>query len=94
MLDYRYRFSTAARIQRVRRRLALFAGHACVRVYLGAGLQWRNVLPGWDIGLDYRSVLYAQRERDLPTDPEPLATAKTGLPHQHLQLDTVYLAKF
>jgi hypothetical protein len=45
-------------------------------LYTGAGLQWRNVLPGWDVGVDYRTVLYAQRERDLPTDPDPLGTAK------------------
>ncbi|HEV2442280.1 MAG TPA: hypothetical protein VGT07_07130, partial [Steroidobacteraceae bacterium] len=45
-------------------------------VYVGGGLQWRNVLPGWDVGVDYREVLYAERERELLTDPQPLATAK------------------
>ena len=76
MLDYRYRthwpLAFNAFVGASRYALATPA----YGVYVGAGLQWRNVLPGWDIGVDYRSVLYAQRERDLPTDPEPLATAK------------------
>jgi hypothetical protein len=76
MLDYRYRFNWPlafnAWVGASRYALATPA----YGLYTGAGLQWRNVLPGWDIGLDYRTVLYAQRQRDLPTDPEPLATVK------------------
>ena len=77
MLDYRYRmlswplalnaFAGASRYS---------LGTPAYGAYVGGGVQWRNVLPGWDVGLDYRTVLYAERERDLPTDPEPLGTAK------------------
>ncbi|HEV2270411.1 MAG TPA: capsule assembly Wzi family protein [Steroidobacteraceae bacterium] len=76
MLDYRYRtgwpLAFNAFVGASRYALATPA----YGLYAGGGLQWRDVLPGWDIGLDYRTVLYAQRERDLPTDPEPLGTAK------------------
>jgi hypothetical protein len=76
MLDYRYRthwpLAFNAFVGASRYSLATPA----YGLYVGGGLQWRNVLPGWDVGVNYRSVLYAQRERDLLTDPQPLGTAK------------------
>jgi hypothetical protein len=77
MLDYRYRLlkwplAFNAFVGASRYALATPA----YGVYLGAGLQWRNVLPGWDVGLDYREVVDAERERDLSSDPEPLQTVK------------------
>jgi hypothetical protein len=76
MLDYRYRTHWPLAFN-------LFFGASRYAVatpaygfYTGAGLQWRNVLPGWDVGVDYRDVISAQRQRDLPTDPVPLGTAK------------------
>jgi hypothetical protein len=77
MLDYRYRLTSwplALNAFAGASRYSL--GTSAYGVYLGGGLQWRNVLPGWDVGLDYRTVLYAERLRELPTDPQPLATAK------------------
>ena len=68
-LDYRYRF---------RGPLAwnVFLGAARYAVatpaygwYLGTGVQWREVLPGWDLGLDYRYGVKIARQHDLPTDP-------------------------
>ena len=38
-------------------------------VYLGAGAQWRNVLPGWDLGWDVRYADNIQRDHLLPSDP-------------------------
>jgi len=76
MLDYRYRFDWPIAFNVFVGASRYPEGTPAYGVYLGGGLQWRNVLPGWDIGVDYRSVLYAERERDLPTDPQPLATAK------------------
>ena len=38
--------------------------------YLGTGLQWRNVLPGWDLGLDYRYGVKLSRQHGLPSDPQ------------------------
>ncbi|MFI4909681.1 MAG: capsule assembly Wzi family protein [Steroidobacterales bacterium] len=70
MLDYRYRTNWPLAFN-------VFVGGSryaeatpAYGAYLGGGLQWRNALPGWDIGVDYRNVLYAQRLRDLPTDPQ------------------------
>jgi hypothetical protein len=76
MLDYRYRFNWPLAVNAFVGASRYAQATPAYGMYVGGGLQWRNVLPGWDIGLDYREVLYAQRERDLPTDPEPLATAK------------------
>jgi hypothetical protein len=76
MLDYRYRLNWPLAFNAFVGASRYALATPAYGVYTGAGLQWRNVLPGWDIGLDYRTVLYAQRERDLPTDPEPLGTAK------------------
>jgi len=70
MLDYRYR---------INRHLAwhVFAGPARYSLatpaygfYLGGGPQWRDVLPGWDLGFEYHRVINAQRLRDLPSDPQ------------------------
>lgn len=76
MLDYRYRFRSPLAVNLFVGASRYPEGTPAYGVYVGGGLQWRNVLPGWDVGVDYRSVLYAERERDLPTDPQPLATAK------------------
>jgi hypothetical protein len=76
MLDYRYRLNWPLAFNAFVGASRYALATPAYGVYVGAGLQWRNVLPGWDVGLDYRTVMYAQRERDLATDPEPLATAK------------------
>jgi len=76
MLDYRYRFNWPLAFNAFVGASRYALGTPAYGAYWGAGLQWRNVLPGWDIGLDYRSVMYAERQRDLPTDPEPLQTVK------------------
>jgi hypothetical protein len=69
-LDYRYRF---------RGPLALNAFLGAARYalatpaygwYLGTGLQWRELLPGWDLGLDYRYGVKIARQHDLPSDPQ------------------------
>ncbi|MDE2449882.1 MAG: hypothetical protein KGO22_12985, partial [Gammaproteobacteria bacterium] len=76
MLDYRYRFEWPLAFNAFVGASRYPEGTPAYGVYAGGGLQWRNVLPGWDVGVDYRTVLYAERERDLPTDPQPLGTAK------------------
>jgi hypothetical protein len=38
-------------------------------IYYGAGLQWRNVVPGWDVGADYRYANSVARDHLLPGDP-------------------------
>jgi hypothetical protein len=76
MLDYRYRFDSPLAFNAFFGASRLPAGTPAYGFYAGGGLQWRNIVPGWDVGIDYRAVISAERERDLPTDPQPLATAK------------------
>jgi hypothetical protein len=70
IVDYRYRFESPLA-------LSLFGGVARYAAatpaygsYFGAGLQWRNILPHWDIGIDYRYAAKVDRVRNLPTDPQ------------------------
>ena len=70
ILDYRYRFDSPVALN-------LFAGAAryaaatpAYGLYFGGGLQWREVLPHWDLGIDYRYASKVDRKRVLPTDPQ------------------------
>jgi len=69
-LDWRYRFKGPLALD-------LFLGASryalatpALGLYTGAGLQWRNILPSWDLGLDYRYADHVYRLRVLPTDPQ------------------------
>lgn len=68
-IDYRYRFRTPLA-------LGLFIGAArynlatpAYGIYVGAGLQYRNLLPGWDLGVDVRYADNVARDHLLPSDP-------------------------
>jgi hypothetical protein len=68
LLDYRYRFNNPLA-------LSLFGGAARYNLTtpaygftFGAGAQWRNLFPGWDLGLDYLYGIKVARLRVLPTD--------------------------
>jgi len=68
-LDYRYRFHSPLA-------LSVFLGFArynlatpAYGMYLGAGLQYRNVLPGFDLGWDVRYADNIQRDHLLKSDP-------------------------
>ena len=68
LLDYRYRFNNPLALN-------LFGGAARYNLAtpaygftLGAGAQWRNLLPGWDLGLDYLYGIKVARLRVLPND--------------------------
>jgi hypothetical protein len=67
-VDYRHRFGEHFA-------LGAFGGVArydlatpAYSIYGGLGAQWRNVLPLWDIGLDYRYAQNVARDHVLPTD--------------------------
>jgi len=69
-LDYRYRFDGPLA-------LGVFAGVArynldtpATSMYAGLGLQWRNVLPGWDIDSDFRYGQNLARDHVLASDPQ------------------------
>jgi Capsule assembly protein Wzi len=68
-IDYRYRFANPLAF-------SLFLGASrydlatpAYGLYYGVGLQWRNLAPGWDIGLDLRSAKKIARDHLLPNDP-------------------------
>jgi len=68
-LDYRYRFRGPLALN-------VFVGAAryalatpAYGIYYGAGLQWRNIVRGWDLGFDYRYADSVARDHLLPSDP-------------------------
>jgi hypothetical protein len=69
LIDYRYRFkgpiALGAYLGAARYALATTA----FGFYYGAGVQWRNVLPKWDLGLDYHYADSVARDRVLPGEP-------------------------
>jgi hypothetical protein len=81
-IDYRHRFG---------RKLAAGAFFGAARYditlaaqgyYFGAGVQYRDILPGWDIGLDYRNYDKLTRDKGLPTDP----ASNPGLPRRVIDI--------
>ena len=81
-IDYRYRLFPKLAV-------AGFAGFArydyglATTGYLwGAGVQWLNVLPKWDLGIDFRHYEKLNRDKSLPSDPVP-----TPEQHPRLYLD-------
>jgi len=69
LIDYRWRFDNplamGAYLGAARYALATPA----YGIYYGAGLQYRNVLPGWDAGVDIRYDDSIARDHLLPSDP-------------------------
>jgi len=70
IVDYRYRFDNPLALN-------LFLGAAryaratpAYGFYYGAGLQWRNILPHWDVGIDYRYASKVDRFRTQPGEPQ------------------------
>jgi hypothetical protein len=68
-IDYRHRFGD-------RFALGLFAGvdrynlaTPAYSEYAGIGMQWRNVIPKWDLGFDFRYGQNIARDHVLPSDP-------------------------
>jgi hypothetical protein len=69
-IDYRYRLSKHLA-------LGLFAGVArynlatpAYSVYAGIGSQWRDILPRWDLGIDFRYAQNVARDHVLASDPQ------------------------
>jgi hypothetical protein len=70
LIDYRYRFNgpiaVGAFLGAARYNLATPA----YGFYYGVGAQWRNVLPGWDLGAELRYDYAIARDHLLPSDPQ------------------------
>lgn len=70
-VDYRYRLTRNFAVN-----VFLGAGRydielPAVGYYGGVGLQYVDLLPGWDLGLDYRYHEKLTRDKVLPSDPPP-----------------------
>jgi hypothetical protein len=69
MVDYRYRVFGPLALEAFFGAARYVRGTPAYGWYLGGGLQYRNVIPGWDLGADYRYEVEMQRDHVLPTDP-------------------------
>jgi Capsule assembly protein Wzi len=70
ILDYRYRFNNPLALNLFLGAARYAAPTPAYGFYYGAGLQWRDVVPHWDLGVDYRYASKVDRLRSLPTDPQ------------------------
>jgi hypothetical protein len=70
LVDYRYRFHGPIALSAFLGAARYSLGTPAYGFYYGVGAQWRNVLPGWDVGLDFRYDDTLARDHLLPTDPQ------------------------
>jgi hypothetical protein len=68
-LDYRYRFRNPLAVSFFLGASRLDLATPAYGYYLGAGVQWRNVLPGFDLGLDLRYGDKIARDKLLADEP-------------------------
>lgn len=81
-VDYRYRIGKNIALTGFLGVARYDYGLATDGYYWGWGGQWRDVLPKWDIGLEWRHHETLNRDKALPTDPEPAPE-----PHPRLYVD-------
>ena len=89
VLDYRYRLDRHFAIGAFFG-FARYAGPTpALGYYEGAGLQWRDLWPHWDLSLDARIFDHIQRNKLLPSDPQ------NGDPVEWytMQAPTLYLSR-
>jgi len=89
LVDYRYRFGDHFA-------LGAFAGVArynlatpAYGLYGGLGAQWRNILPKWDVGLDYRYAQNVSRDHVLSTDVQGVRLDS----FYKIQSETLYITR-
>jgi hypothetical protein len=68
-LDYRYRFRNPLAVSFFLGASRLDLATPAYGYYYGAGVQWRNLLPNIDVGLDLRYGDKIARDKVLPSDP-------------------------
>lgn len=68
-LDYRYRFRNPLAVSVFIGASRLDLATPAYGYYYGAGVQWRNLLPNIDLGLDLRYGDKIARDKVLPSDP-------------------------
>jgi hypothetical protein len=70
IIDYRYRFDNPLALNVFLGAARYAAPTPAYGFYYGVGLQWREVLPHWDVGIDFRYASKVDRIRTLPSDPQ------------------------
>lgn len=69
LVDYRYRFNGPLAVSGFLGAARYALATPATGFYLGSGVQYRNLLPGWDLGLDLRYAVKVARDHVLPSDP-------------------------
>ena len=70
LIDYRYRFGGPIALDAFLGAARWALATPAYGFYYGVGMQWRNVLPGWDVGVDLRYDDTLARDHLLSTDPQ------------------------
>ena len=70
LIDYRYRFNGPIALDAFLGAARYALGTPAYGFYYGVGAQWRNILPGWDAGVDLRYDDTIARDHLLPSDPQ------------------------
>jgi len=83
-LDYRYRFTNHFAVSAFAGVARYDAATPAYSLYGGVGAQWRNVLPKWDLGVDFRFAQNVARNHVLASDvqgvrPDSFYKIETGL---------------
>lgn len=86
-VDYRFRFHRKGAVGAFFGAARYDAELPAHGYYMGAGLQYLDVLPGWDVGADYRYHEKLTRDKVLPSDP-PLTVQ---LPRRSIDITGVSL---
>jgi hypothetical protein len=69
LIDYRWRFDNPLALGAYLGAARYALATPAYGLYYGLGLQYRNVLPGWDVGVDVRYDDSVARDHLLPSDP-------------------------
>lgn len=70
LVDYRYRFNGPIALDAFLGAARYALGTPAYGFYYGVGAQWRNILPGWDAGVDLRYDDTIARDHLLSSDPQ------------------------
>jgi hypothetical protein len=94
-VDYRHRFTNHFA-------LSAFGGVArynlatpAYSLYAGAGAQWRNILPRWDLGVDFRYAQNVARDHVLASDIQSVPGSTYARPDSFYKIEsgTLYLTR-
>ncbi|MBL8270712.1 capsule assembly Wzi family protein [Steroidobacter sp.] len=77
-LDYRFRFNPKLAVNVFGGAARYDFGLPAYGYYYGAGVQYMDILPGWDLSLDARHHEKLGRDKTLPSDP-PITPDRTRL---------------